>query len=190
MAGRKYEKMFVSGILPEIQAKRSGAAIAFLDGTSFEACNSYSMYWVTDKPSGAYGTNAWGEIYHGPHTHKYPELIAHIGTDPDNPMDLGAEVEMCMGPELEKYTFSRSTVICIPANFVHAPWRILKVTRPFILIEINQSPKRTEKSRKDLVSAEELKRMIFVDVGYEGVEPAVHWPEAAGPRPNDMRPPR
>jgi hypothetical protein len=187
MAERKYEKMFVSGVSPEIQARRTGAVIAFLDGKSFEGCNDYNMYWVTAKPSGAYGTASWGEISHGPHTHKYPELIAHIGTDPDNPMDLGAEVEMCMGPELEKYTFNKSTVICIPANFVHAPWRILKVIRPFILIEINQSPKRTEKSRKDLVSVEDLKKMIFIDVGYESDEMVMHWPEAAGPRPAKMQ---
>ncbi|MCX7911823.1 MAG: hypothetical protein N2506_02510 [Dehalococcoidales bacterium] len=183
MEKRKYEHLFISGVDPEIQAQRTYAAIAFINGKTFEGFNDYNIYWVGDRPYGAYGTKKWGEISHGPHTHKYPELLIHLGTDPDHPFDLGAEIEMCMGEEMEKYTFNRSTVICIPPNFVHAPWRILKVTRPFLMIEINQSTIRTEKSRKDLVSPEDLKRMLFVDVGYDSDEMIVHWPEAAGPRP-------
>jgi hypothetical protein len=189
MAKRKYEHLFVSGIDPEIQAKRPYAAIAFINSENFEGFNNYGVYWIGDKPYGAYGTNKWGEIMHGPHTHKYPELLIHLGTDPDHPYDLGAEVEMCMGEEMEKYTFNRSTAILIPANLPHAPWRILKVTRPFIMMEINQSLKRTEKSRKDLVSKDDLKRMLFVDAGYEdeGIAEGMHWPEAAGPRPENMK---
>ena len=94
---------------------------------------------------------------------------------------------MCMGPEMEKHTFSRSTIVCIPAHFIHAPWRILKVTRPFLMVEINQSTVRGEKSHKEIVSKEDLKRMIFVDAGYEdeGIKPDRWWPEAAGPQANE-----
>lgn len=95
-------------------------------------------------------------------------------------------VSLCMGEEMGKYTFNKPTVIYIPANFMHAPWRILKVTRPFIMIEINQSTKDTEKSRKGLVSKGDLKRMIFIDVGYDSDEEVWHWPEAAGTRPKDL----
>ncbi len=185
---KKYEHLLISGVDPEIQKQRTYAAIAFINGKTFAGCNDYNIFWVGDKPYGAYGTKSWGEIMHGPHEHQYPELLIHLGTDPDHPLDLGAEIEMCLGEEMEKYTFNRSTVICIPANFPHAPWRILKVTRPFLMIEINQSTRRTEKSRKDLVSTEDLKRMIFVDAGYEGIEEGVHWPEAAGPKPENVKP--
>jgi hypothetical protein len=185
MAKRKYEKLFISGAPPEIQARRPYAAIAFIDGKTFKGCNNYAIFWIGDKPYGAYGHKSWGQIFHGPHTHKYPELLIHLGTDPNNPMDLGAEIEMCMGEEMEKYTFNKSMVIYIPANFVHAPWRILKVTRPFIMIEINQSTSDTEKSRQGLVSKEDLKRMIFIDVGYDSDEEVWHWPEAAGPPPQE-----
>ena len=40
-----------------------------------------------------------------------------------------------------------------------------------------------EKFRKDLVSKEDLKKMLFVDVGYDSNETVMHWPEAAGPQP-------
>jgi hypothetical protein len=39
---------------------------------------------------------------HGPHTHKDPELLVALGTDPDNPKALGAEIELFMGTEMEK----------------------------------------------------------------------------------------
>jgi hypothetical protein len=185
---RKYEHLFVSGVDPEIQKTRTYAAIGFLNGQFVPGLNDYNVYWMGDKPYGAYGTKKWGEIQHGPHEHKYPELLIHLGTDPEKPYDLGAEVEMCMGPEMEKYTFNRSTIIVIPANFVHAPWRILNVTRPFLMIEINQSTERGEKSRRDLVSAEDQKHMLFVDNGYEdqGIKPNFYWPEAAGPMPENF----
>ena len=40
-----------------------------------------------------------------------------------------------------------------------------------------------KKSRKDLVSKEDLKKMLFIDVGYDSNETVMHWPEAAGPQP-------
>jgi hypothetical protein len=196
----KYGKYFISGVRPDLQALRGNPVIAVIGGQGWtgsaaagryqdvilEGANQYDVHWIMTKPHGAYGagkSKGWGEIFHGPHIHKAPELLMHLGTNPDDPMDLGAEVEMKMGPEMEVHTFNRSTVVYVPANFVHSPWRILKVTRPFIIVEINQEIKRTEKSRMDLVSEEERKRMIFNDVGYESDELVRHWPEGAGPSP-------
>ena len=188
MAENKYDHLFISGVSPEIQAHRRYATIGFLDGKVFEGCNECQVFWVGDKPYGAYGTKAWGEIYHGPHTHKYPELMIHLGTDPDNPWDLGAEIEMHVGPEMEKHIVTRSTIIYLPADFIHGPFRILNVTRPFLKVTINQSPKHTERALKNLVSEEDLKRMLFVNAGYEdeGIEPGFHWPEKAGPQAEYM----
>lgn len=185
----KYDNLFISGVDPEIQKTRTYAAIGFINGKTAPGINDYNVYWVGDKPYGAYGTKKWGEIQHGPHQHKYPELLIHLGTDPDNPFDLGAEIEMHMGEEMEKHTFSRSTIICIPAGMVHSPWRIMKVTRPFLMLEINQSTVRSEKSRKDLVTKEDLDHMLFVDAGYEdeGIKPSMYWPKNAGPMPKTFK---
>jgi hypothetical protein len=180
----KYDHLFISGADPEIQSTRPLPAIGFLDGKTFEGCNGLHVFWVAKTSHNAYGTKGWGEIYHGPHMHKYPELFMHLGTDPENPMELGAEVEMCMGPEMEKHIITKSTIMFLPANFPHSPWRILKVTRPFLIVTVNQSPLHTEKALRDMVPEELRKRMIFIDAGYEdeGIKPTFDWPEAAGPR--------
>jgi hypothetical protein len=127
----------------------------------------YLIHWVMPdfgKPLGTYKYAG-----HPPHIHKDAELLIHIGTNPDDPMDLGAEVEIYMGPELERHVFNRTCCIYIPPNFIHAPWRPLKTTRPWIFIEINQGPSHTEKSYRQVLPAETRERIDWSrwpDEGY------------------------
>ena len=183
MAENKYDHLFISGVDPEVQKTRPLPAIGFLNGETFEGCNGTMVFWIGPEPYGPYGTKAWGEIAHGPHTHKHPELFIHLGTDLDNPMDLGAEVEMCVGPEMEKHIVTQSTIMYMPPHFVHGPWRVLNVTRPFLVVTINQSPSHTEKAFRHMIPEEDRRRYIFMDMGYEdeGIENKFDWPEAAGP---------
>jgi hypothetical protein len=188
MAKNQYDHLFTSGASPQVQASRPMPAIGFLDGKTYEGCNGYMVFWIGPKSYGPYGAKGWGKISHGPHVHKYPELMIHLGTDPDNPMDLGAEVEMCVGPEMEKHIITKSTIIYLPANFVHSPWTIKKVTRPFLLVTVNQSTKHTEKALRDMIPVEDHKRTIFMDAGYEdeGIKPSFNWPQEAGPETRYM----
>jgi hypothetical protein len=112
----------------------------------------------------------------------------YLGTDPENPMELGAEIEFCVGPEMEKHIINKSTIIFMPANFPHFPWRILRVTRPFILVATIQAPANNEKAHREMIPQKDRDRMIFVDAGYEeqGIPPKFDWPEKAGPRPDYM----
>ena len=96
----KYGKYFITGLPPGQSERRP--VIAELDGDIINGSNSYVVYWVPRIPDMP-GVKSWDQIAHGPHIHKAAELIMHIGTDPDNPLDLGAEVEFCMGPEMEKH---------------------------------------------------------------------------------------
>ena len=85
----------------------------------------------------------------------------------NNPRDLGAKLEMCMGPEMESHIFSESTMIWIPARFIHAPFRVLEVTRPFLFIQCQYAPKLTEKGLKKLVKEEMREKMLFIDTDAE-----------------------
>ena len=184
MSKNKYDHLFISGVTPEQQKGRKYATLGFLDGTTFPGCNEYQVFWMGPEPYGVYGNKQWGEIFHGPHEHKYPEVFMHLGTDPENPFDLGAEVEMHVGPEMEKHVITKSTIICLPANFAHGPWRVLKVRRPFLVVTVNQNGNHTEKARRDMVPEELRDQMLFLDQGYEdeGIEPRFDWPAAAGER--------
>ena len=172
----KYDKFSISGLEPG-KSEGPGITIANFNGEMFEGSNEYNCHWVYKTPRNIHGWTKWRQVIHGPHVHKYPEVIYLLGTDPENPMDLGAEVEMHMGPELEQYVLTKSCLIYIPANFVHGWWVIREVIRPFIVFDINQSPTHTEKALRELVPEALRKRMMFIDQGYESDERIVKWPE-------------
>lgn len=174
MDEKKYSQYFFSGLPPG--AAEGRPVITMLDGDLIKGSNSYVIHWVPKEPDMP-GLTSWEEMRHGPHIHKAAELIIHIGTNPDDPLDLGAEVEFCMGPEMEKHIITKSTLVYIPPGFVHAPWTIKRVDRPFILMQINQEAKHTEKSMKQLVSEKERETMMFQDEGYDTKEKIVQLPK-------------
>ncbi len=140
----KYDKYFISQGLQ----KGPGKVIFRLDDNVMKGCNFYWVMMMMPHPAAEPLIPMRG---HPPHIHKDVELLFHIGTNPDDPLDLGAEVEIYMGPEMERHVFNKTTVIYIPPNFIHAPWRPLKAERPWIFIEVNQGSVHTEKSFRQLL---------------------------------------
>ena len=137
MAETKYGEYFIT--YEGEQNFPLGPVLSRLDDTVVKGCYFYFLHWVLpnipfDFPIG-----------HPPHIHKDAELLFHIGTNPDDPMDLGAEVELHMGPELERHVITKTTVVYIPPNFIHCPWKPLRTDRPWIFLEVNQGPMHTEK---------------------------------------------
>ena len=164
MAGNKYGKYFAFGPLPEwASIGHAGPTVAYADDRLIKGCFCYSVSMVMPKPPKEWGKDEWGDIKHGTHQHEYAEVILHIGTNPDDPLDLGGEVEFCMGPEMEKHIISKSSVIYIPPNLEHGPWTVKRVERAFILAVIDQGPAHSEKSRPDLVSEQDRAKMVFID---------------------------
>lgn len=68
------------------------------------------------------------------HTHDFDEVLNFIGTDPENPHDLGAEVEMQLGDE--KHTINTTTSIFIPKGLPHCPMSHKRVDRPYLLVVV------------------------------------------------------
>jgi hypothetical protein len=142
MAESKYGKYFTTytATPKEIEMGRTG--IARVDKNTFEGCNFYFVHWNLPKKPGQPSISGVG---HPPHIHKDAEILMLIGTNPDDPTDLGAEVELQMGSERESHVMTESTVVFIPPNLIHCPYIIRRTTRPWIFIEINQGPVHTEK---------------------------------------------
>lgn len=158
MAETKYGKYFISE--PKPGEKRSGfgshpATIVWTDNDVIPGSNLFWALRITPDRI---------PPVHGPHTHKDPELLVMLGTDPDDPYDLGAEIDLYMGPEMEKHTITKSTMVYIPANFLHCPIRYRNVRRPLIFIQNQYAPKLTEKSFKKLVAEEERDKVVMFDV--------------------------
>jgi hypothetical protein len=137
MAETKYGKYFTT--YEGEQYHPLGTILSRLDDTVVKGSYFYFLHWVLPNPDLDF------PVGHPPHIHKDAELLFHIGTNPDDPTDLGAEVELYMGPELERHVITKTTVVYIPPNFIHCPWKPLRTDRPWIFLEVNQGPMHTEK---------------------------------------------
>jgi hypothetical protein len=68
------------------------------------------------------------------HEHEFDEVLNFIGTDPDNPHDLGAEVEVWIGGEM--HVITTTTSVFVPKGVPHCPLIHRRVDRPFLLVVV------------------------------------------------------
>jgi hypothetical protein len=69
------------------------------------------------------------------HMHeKYDEIVLHIGGDPDNPEDLGAEIEFTI--DNKPLLINKTSSVFIPAGVKHGPVVWKKVRKPHLQMAI------------------------------------------------------
>jgi hypothetical protein len=87
MAAKKYAK-YIYEYDPKMFPKERRPVMAYMDNNLAKGSNFYLIHWILP---GFGMQKEWEFKYagHPPHIHKDAELLFHIGTDPDNPMDLG-----------------------------------------------------------------------------------------------------
>jgi hypothetical protein len=155
----KYRKYFTTELKPEELEIGYGALknmfLVFCDDDIIEGSHFFSAMFMGESATKIAG--------HGPHKHRDPEVVVALGTDPDHPHELGAEFEVYMGPEMEKHVVNKPAFIYIPGNFIHCPFRVTKVTRPFLFIDTQYSPKSVETPFKNLVPENMRDKYIFIE---------------------------
>jgi hypothetical protein len=106
---------------------RSNPTYTFMSNKLVPGCNTYLEYmWVWEMPNPA--------SIEGSHSHDYNEIVLNIGSDPENPADLGAEIEAYCGGE--RQVTDQTSAGFIPKGVKHGPVRWLKFTRPHIQMSI------------------------------------------------------
>jgi hypothetical protein len=111
------------------------------DQFTSEAAAQYAQWatrilWLDDKVvEGAFQMNcSWylkpnaGQNLSEPHVHDCDEIIGFFGSNPEDPHDLGGEVEFWLEGELHLIT--RSCLIFVPKGMKHCPLLIRRVDRP------------------------------------------------------------
>ncbi|MCC8059404.1 MAG: hypothetical protein LIO81_00950 [Clostridiales bacterium] len=166
--GSKYGKYILYAEEERYDAHETlGTGIQIVDQNVFEGSNYYLAHWVLPT-----GYMEEPEVGHPPHMHKEHELLFCIGTDPDNPYDLGGELEISIGEELEHHVINRTCCICLPGGVPHGFYRVLKTTRPWIFLRVHQAAQRTEKALPELMKPEQIAKMknpeLWKSVGFDG----------------------
>jgi len=134
----KYDHLFLEcGEISE--SLDVGKWITIVDSNRMPGSNYYALHWIMP------GTQHPDPVGHPPHIHLEDELMFHIGINPEDPTDLGAEIEFYVGEEMERHVITKSCVVFIPGGLVHSPWTVTKCERPWIWIGVQQAEHRTEK---------------------------------------------
>jgi hypothetical protein len=137
MSDRKYEKYILTELkVPEDVQYRQEAyskratRILWLEDEFVKGADSVilSWYWKATEKEGTPS-----------HVHDYDEILGFIGSDPQNPHDLGGEVEYWM--EDEKYILDKSCLIWTPKGLRHCPLRVTRVDRPILFLAISMAKK-------------------------------------------------
>ena len=100
--------------------KRFSHRILWMDGNVVPGAFQMNTAWY-------YAVPERDPVFPG-HVHDDDELIGFFGSDPDDPYELHAEIEIAINGEARRLT--RSTLVFIPGGVPHMPMRILRVDKP------------------------------------------------------------
>ncbi len=141
--------------------------ICKFDGDKYGTNNFYSVHWNMPQER----VEVTDNVGHPPHMHKENEIMMLIGMDPENPDDLGAEVQMCIGEDMEKHIFTKSCTVIIPGGTPHGNFRIVESKRPWMFVQVQEAVPRTEKFLWDYLTPEQIEAIpnkdFWKDTGYE-----------------------
>lgn len=126
MTETKYGKYIVSDLrMPESKKKIT---------SDYDKYAKRILWLDEDVVEGAFHMNtAWylkaaETLENTPHTHDADEIIGFFGNNPEDPLDLGGEIELWMADE--KHIITKSSMIFVPAGLPHCPLILRRVDRP------------------------------------------------------------
>lgn len=128
MAVTNYEKYHVKKPVYEVMAKvhttgRQHPSMTLMSNDLVPGSNIYiEGGWIWDMPDPNPSIHE--------HTHDYDEIVLHIGDDPDNPEDLGAEIDFYM--DGQALTVNKTSAIFVPKGIKHGPLVWKKVAKPHL----------------------------------------------------------
>ena len=74
---------------------------------------------------------AWNTAQPAGCTHPYNECLVFAGLDPKDPHNLGAEIEIALGPDYERHIIDVPSIVCVPKGLPHGPIVTRKIEKPF-----------------------------------------------------------
>lgn len=134
MAEKKYGKYLVKKPAREVRVPgldeikgRKYPTMTYMSNDLVSGCNVYlELGWIWAMPD--------PNPHILEHTHDYDEVILHIGSDFNNPEDLGAEIEFVV--EGEPLIIDKTSALFMPKGVKHGPVIWKRVDRPHIQMTI------------------------------------------------------
>ena len=70
------------------------------------------------------------------HQHGFEQYLCFCSTNPDDPADFDAEIELSLGEEEEKQIIQSPAVAYIPAQLNHGPLNFVRIGKPALFVDI------------------------------------------------------
>lgn len=143
MAQSKYQKLLVDKpklevALNQVIKGRQHPPATYMSNDLVENSNTYiEMGWIWGMPD--------KNPYIPEHTHDYDEIVLHIGSDINNPDDLGAEIEFYVNGE--KLIVNKTSALFVPKGLKHGPLVWKRVDRPHLEITIMLGAGKVEQAK-------------------------------------------
>jgi hypothetical protein len=127
-----YKHLLLSGVGVDKKVPKGGKWVVYLDTIMVAEAPLLRIlqYHPEEAPYPVIGTQ----------THEYETFFCLYGMDEKDQNDLGAEVELYMGPEKEKHTINQSSLVYMPANTAHGPFIVKNAKKPFLFVECVGGP--------------------------------------------------
>jgi len=129
--GTKYGRYLIKKPRYEVDIKgvtgRQYPAMTLMSSDLVPECNAWlGCGWIWDMPD--------PNPHLLEHAHDYDEIVLHIGSDPNNPEDLGAEIEFVLGDE--PLIINTTSALFVPKGVKHGPLTWKRVVRPHMEMSI------------------------------------------------------
>jgi hypothetical protein len=129
VARRNWEKNLVRRPHYEVRAGdvkgRQNPTMTLMSNDLVPGSNVYvEVGWIWDMP------DPNPHIHEHSHRQDCNEIVFHIGGDPDNPEDLGAEIEFVV--DGQPMVFDTTSALFIPAGVKHGPVTWKRFARPHL----------------------------------------------------------
>jgi hypothetical protein len=127
MAEKKYTNNIRRGVPDKTISEGEGPVIR----TNLESPQGWSG--IGHRVSWEYVTGP-NVMLDAPHYHDYEELIIIQGSNPADPRDFDAEIELTLGEEGEKHIITGTTLLCLPKGLVHGPLKFTRVGKTIVFV--------------------------------------------------------
>jgi hypothetical protein len=144
MPSRKYANYIIKGV-PRFPPRTKGGPqlkkkvaphlkqMLMINGDIVKGAFHVNCAWISPGPNpGVFDA----------HVHPHDEIIGFIGTNPQDPNDLGGKAELWIDDE--KYIISKSFLAYFPKGLKHCPLTVTNVKRPIFHFDIQMAKGRPE----------------------------------------------
>ena len=143
MAELKYAHRIISDALPvplalkqnadagpdKVKSSIESTHVMSVDGERLEDFFYVDCHWLWKGGS--------DELVEPPHTHDFDEVICFVGSNREDPYDLGGEITIWLDDD--KHVMTRSCLIYVPAGTRHSPVQFNRIERPICYVTISPS---------------------------------------------------